>query len=77
MTITFTNLSGGAMSCLFENGKGQKALVVLNPSETALTYELDGNWNLVADATHAGTAVLAEESGSVTVDACSANVYVN
>ena len=77
VTITFTNLSGGAMSCLFENGKGQKALVVLNPSETALTYELDGNWNLVADATHAGTAVLAEESGSVTVDACSAKVYVN
>ena len=77
VTITFTNLSGGAMSCLFENGKGQKALVVLNPSETALTYALDGTWNLVADGTMAGTAVLAEESGSVTVDACSAKVYVN
>jgi pullulanase len=77
VTITFTNLSGGAMSCLFENGKGQKALVVLNPSETALTYALDGNWNLVADGTMAGIAVLAEESGSVTVDACSAKVYVN
>ena len=65
------------MAALFENAQGQKALVVLNPTDAAMTYELDGNWNLVADATHAGTAVLAEESGSVTVDACSAKVYVN
>jgi len=77
VTVTFTNLSGGAMAALFENAQGQKALVVLNPTDAAMTYELDGNWNLVADATHAGTSVLAEESGSVTVDACSAKVYVN
>ncbi len=77
VTVTFTNLSGGAMAALFENAQGQKALVVLNPTDAAITYELDGNWNLVADATHAGTSVLAEESGSVTVDACSAKVYVN
>ena len=46
-------------------------------TDAAMTYELDGKWNLVADGTMAGIAVLAEESVSVTVDACSAKVYVN
>ena len=77
VTVTFTTLSGGAMACLFENAAGQKALVVLNPTDAAITYELDAQWNLVADATHAGSEALAQESGSVTVDACSAKVYVN
>ena len=77
VTITFTNLTGGAMACLFENAQGQKALVVLNPSSTALTYQLEGSWNLVANGTMAGTSVLATESGEITVDACSAHVYVN
>ena len=77
VTVTFTNLTGGAMACLFENAQGQKALVVLNPSSTALTYQLEGSWNLVANGTMAGTSVLATESGEITVDACSAHVYVN
>ena len=77
VTITFTKLDGGALVALFENTQGQKALVVLNPNETALSYQLEGSWNLVADGTMAGIAVLAEESGQITVDACSANVYVN
>ena len=77
VTVTFTNLTGGAMACLFENAQGQKALVVLNPSSTALTYQLEGSWNLVANGTMAGNSVLATESGEITVDACSAHVYVN
>ena len=36
-----------------------------------------GQWNLVATAEQAGSAVLAQESGSVTVDGISLRIYVN
>ena len=77
VTITFAKLDGGAMAALYETADGAKALVLLNPTNAAMSYELDGTWNLVADATRAGSEVLAEESGTISVDACSARVYVN
>ena len=77
VTVTFTALAGGALACLFEDTDGGKALVVLNPNAVALGYELEGSWNLVADGTRAGAKVLAQETGSITVDAYSVRVYVN
>ena len=61
----------------FEDGKGGKALAILNPNNTGLPYALDGQWNLVADATRAGKTVLAQESGSVTVEGIGVRIYVN
>lgn len=76
VTITFTKLDNGAMSALYEGEDGSRALVILNPDAAELSFELDGSWKLVSDGTRAGAKVLAEESGTVTVDARSARIYV-
>lgn len=67
----------GILAVTFDDGKGGQALAVINPHNTGLPYTLSGDWNLVADVSNAGAAVLARESGTVTVDAISIRVYVN
>ena len=70
-------LGSGILTVLFDDGHGGQAMVVINPNNTGLPYTLEGQWNLVADASHAGSTVLAEESGKVTVESISIRVYVN
>ena len=70
-------LGSGILAITFDDGKGGQALVLINPHNTGLPYTLNGQWNLVATATEAGAAVLAQETGSVTVDAIGVRVYVN
>ena len=70
-------LSSGLLAITFDDGNGGQALAILNPHNTGLPYILEGQWNLVADATQAGSTVLATESGSVTIDGISARIYVN
>ncbi len=76
-TVTCTEQGSGILEVYFDDGKGGKALAVINPNKTALPYTLDGEWNLVADSTEAGEKTLSVESGSVTVDAIGVRVYVN
>jgi pullulanase len=66
----------GIVALTLSDGKGGEALVVINPHNTALPYTLDGEWDLVADATRAGGTVLESRSGSITVDGISIQVYV-
>ena len=75
--VDVKELGSGLVEVSYDDGKGGKALAIINPHNTNLPYTLDGEWNLVADATRAGGAVLAEESGSVTLDGISVRVYVN
>ena len=70
-------LPSGIAVVSYDDGKGGKALVVINPHNTALPCTLEGQWNLVADIHRAGAEVLAQESGSITMDAVSIRVYVN
>ena len=51
--------------------------MVINPHNTGLPYTLEGEWNLVADGTRAGSAVLEKQSGSVTVEGITIRVYVS
>jgi len=67
----------GILAVTFEDGRGGRALALINPHNTALPYTLEGSWNLVATASQAGSAVLAQESGSVTVEAIGVRIYVN
>ena len=67
----------GILAVTFDDGQGGQALVLINPQNTGLPYELEGQWNLVADGNSAGSAILAQESGSVTVDGISVRIYVN
>ncbi len=67
----------GLLVVTFVDGKGGEAMVIINPHNTNLPCEIKGEWNLVADGTRAGAAVIARESGSVTVEGISIRVYVN
>ncbi len=77
VTVTFGKLTKGGMTATFDDGNGNRALVLINPSQQVDSFTLEGEWKLVADATRAGAEVLAAETGDVTVDAISIRVYVN
>ncbi len=75
--MTFEELGSGILKVTIENEHGDKALVVINPHATALPCDIGGEWSLIADGDTAGATAIAEESGSVTVEAVSVRVYVN
>ena len=75
--VSAEELGSGILQVLFDDGKGGQALVLVNPQGTNLPCVLEGQWNLVADGNAAGSAVLAKESGSVTVESLTVRVYVN
>lgn len=76
-SIEYEELKNGMAVVRFNDGKGGEALVILNPHSQALPYELDGEWNLVANVNSAGADVISRDSASVTVEGISARVYVN
>ena len=75
--ITHTDLGNGALAIVFDDSMGGKALVIINPENTDLSYTLDGEWNLIADSSRAGDEVISRESGTVTVSAIGIKIYVN
>lgn len=77
VAVSFAKLSGGGLAVILDDHTGNKAIVLINPTTSPDTYTLSGQWTLVADDSRAGAEALAQESGSVTVDACSVRVYVN
>ena len=54
-----------------------KAMAILNPHSQALPCEIEGEWNLVANAERAGAEVISRDSGALTVDGISVRIYVN
>ena len=75
--VEYEELGTGMALIRFDNGKGGKAVVILNPHSQALPYQLDGEWNLVANGESAGAEVISRDSGRVTVSGISVRVYVN
>ena len=76
VTITFEGFAGECLAVKYEAADGRKALVLINPVAQDLPYTLEGEWDLVADGTRAGDAVLATESGSLTAGGRSVRVYI-
>ena len=76
-TITYEETGSGLVKVYFDNNWGGVAVVVLNPHNTALPFEILEDWNLVADGERAGSAVLAREGNSATIDKISVKVYVS
>ena len=74
--ITYGSFGSDGMTVHYEAADGTQALVLINPTTQAFPYTLEGEWNLVADGTQAGSEVLATESGSITVDGISIRVYI-
>ena len=75
--ISAEETGSGILAVTFDDGKGGQALVLINPQNTGLPFTLEGEWNLVADASAAGSKVLARESGSVTVEGIGVRIYLN
>jgi pullulanase len=75
--VNVQELGSGVVAVTLDDGKGGQALVVINPHNTALPFVLEGQWNLVADLNRAGTEVLDQHSGEITVEGISIRVYVN
>ncbi len=76
VTITFESLDGGVLVASYVAADGSKAMVILNPTDAAVSYTLEGEWNLVANGTQAGAETISTESGEVSVDAMSILVFV-
>lgn len=76
VNVKFGDLDGGGMTALFDNHMGDYALVLINPTEETVNYELDGEWNLVANEKVAGAEILSTDSGAVTVPSVGVLVYV-
>ena len=76
-TVECKEFGTGIAVVQFDDGKGGKAAVVINPHSQALPCELEGVWNLVANADRAGSEVISRDSGSMTVDGISVRIYVN
>ncbi len=77
VAITFEALSGGGMAVKYEGVNGEEAIMVINPTEQADTYTLDGSWKLVANGSQAGAEAIETTSGSVNLDARTVLVFVN
>lgn len=76
--LTTSTLSDGAVAITVDDYSGRIATVILNPTDTAITYTLsNGSWNMVCDGTHAGTEVLDRVEGNISIPACSAVIVVS
>jgi pullulanase len=74
--ITYGSFGSDGLSALYEAEDGTRALVLINPTHQAFPYTLEGEWQLLADGTRAGSEVLATETGKITVDGISIRVYL-
>ena len=68
-------LGSGVCSVTMELN-GRKALIILNPHNTALPYTLEGSWQLLADGDRAGAEVLDNHTGNIQVESISIRVYI-
>ena len=77
VTVESIELGGGAVVLKMQDGNGGEAIVVINPGNNNIPYGLNGEWNLVANGQTAGSAAIARQSGTITVEGLSIQVYVN
>ncbi len=75
--ISCTVLESSVLAVEITARDGSCAFVIINPGDSEFTYELDGEWMLVADSNRAGKEVLATESGEVKVSPIGIKVYIN
>ena len=76
-TVECEELGSGIAMIRFDDGKGGKAMAILNPHSQALPCEIEGEWNLVANADRAGSEVISRDSGALKIDGISVRIYVN
>lgn len=65
----------GFMAVEYTDGTN-RAMVLINPDSSAVSYTLKGNWNLIVDGNQAGSKTIRTDTGSVSVPGVSVLVYV-
>ncbi len=77
VAVAFGKLTGGGMTVELSDAEGHKAMILINPTNAAASYTLEGSWSLVVNGAQAGQDTIRTDSGAVTVDPISILVYVN
>lgn len=62
VTVTVTQLASYAMQVELDDGEGNKALVLINPSSATMPVSIQGEWTLVGNAIAAGSEPLQADS---------------
>ena len=75
--VMSTQLDGGRAAITLDNHKGERALIISNPTAEEMTYTLTGNWNMVINGTSAMNSDPIPCQGEITIPAYSAVVFVN
>ena len=75
--VSATQKEQGRAVITIDNHIGGKALVITNPTAEAMTYTLNGSWNLVVNGVDAMVDGSVVCSGEITIPANSAIVLVN
>jgi pullulanase len=77
--ISFTSIgNNGAMAIRYRyHTSKQEAIVILNPSNSEITYDLTGDWKLIANGSQAGSEAIKNATGTITVNPIELQVYVN
>ncbi len=75
VNVLFSTLANNAMAVQFVSGE-DIILMLINPNNDAITYTLDGNYNLYVDGSQASANAIAQKSGEHFVSARSVSVLV-
>ena len=73
---TYAHTNNAGFSIKMSDGKGGKAVVIVNPTSAPISYTLDDTFTLICNGTTAGVTSLGTCSGSISVPACSAYILV-
>ena len=78
-----TKISGESLNELngraivsFEGTKGEEALVIINPTDEVMEYDLDSEWNMICDGTKADADTIEVVSEKISIPSYSAVVLV-
>lgn len=69
--------ANGILSVRYVCPDGKCALVLINPHDRPLSFRLEGEWLLLANADRAGAKIISRDSGCISIDGISARVYVD
>ena len=73
----YTHNDNLGFNIIIDDGNGGKAVVVVNPQANSINFTLDGTYHLICDGKTAGTSSLGTRSGSISVPAYTAYIFVN
>ena len=78
VSISFKNLTSGAMVVTFtDNTSSKKVVAVINPSTEVINYELTGEWYLIANENKVDLSKNNKVTGNVTIDSIGISIYAN